>query len=176
MVPKKGVDVLISAMAIVLENVPGARLVIAGDGPERLRLESQANDLGISGSVQFAGHLDATGVENALATAWVQAVPSVWEEPFGLVAAESMMRGTAVVASRSGGLTEQVVEGETGYLVPPGDAGALAHAIGRVLVDRKHAENLGRLGRQIALANFTHSRHVDGVLGIFEKVLRKESS
>ncbi len=129
LVSKKGVDVLISAMAIVLGNIPGARLLIAGDGPERRRLESQANDLGISGSVQFTGHLDATGTENALAAAWVQAVPSVWEEPFGLVAAESMMRGTAVVASRAGGLTEQVVEGETGYLVPPGDAGALAHAI-----------------------------------------------
>jgi glycosyltransferase involved in cell wall biosynthesis len=175
LVPKKGVDVLISAMAIVLGNIPGARLLIAGDGPERRRLENQANDLGIGESVQFAGHLDTAGMENALAAAWVQAVPSVWEEPFGLVAAESMMRGTAVVASRAGGLTEQVVEGETGYLVPPGDASALAHAIGRVLVYREHAESLGRHGRQRALANFTHSRHVEGVLGIFEKVLEKKS-
>ena len=79
-------------------------------------------------------------MERALGTAWVQAVPSVWEEPFGLVAAEAMMRGTATVTSRIGGLTEFGVEGDTGYSVPAGDATALAEALRRIVTDRRLAE------------------------------------
>ena len=168
LVPKKGVDVLLSAMAIVHERLPETRLLIIGDGPERNRLEHLANKLGIKAAVEFGGHLDATAMEDALACAWVQVVPSLWEEPFGLVAAESMMRGTAVVASNAGGLTEQVIEGETGYLVPPGNANALAVALERVLTDRELAERLGQQGRQEAMAHLTRKHHVDRVLEIFE--------
>jgi len=94
--------VLLSAMAVVHGHLPEARLLIVGDGPERTQLERLANDLGIEAAVDFSGHLDSMAMEDALASAWVQAVPSLWEEPFGLVAAESMMRGTAVVASDAG--------------------------------------------------------------------------
>ena len=172
LVPKKGVDVLLSAVAIVHERLPETRLLIIGDGPERNRLEHLASKLGIKAVVDFGGHLDSMAMENALASAWVQVVPSLWEEPFGLVAAESMMRGTAVVASNAGGLTEQVIEGETGYLVPPGNAKSLAGALERLLTDRELAERLGRQGRQEAMAHLTRKHHVDHVLEIFE-TLRK---
>jgi glycosyltransferase involved in cell wall biosynthesis len=174
LVPKKGVDVLLSAMAVVHGQLPEARLLIAGDGPERTRLECLANDLGIEAVVDFSGHLDSMAMEDALASAWVQAVPSLWEEPFGLVAAESMMRGTAVVASNAGGLTEQVIDGKTGYLVPPGNANSLARALERILTDREHAELLGQRGHQEAIAHFTRKQYVDRVLDIFETLQKKE--
>lgn len=170
LVPKKGVDVLLAALATLRGQVPEARLLIAGDGPERPRLERMASALGISGAVQFLGHLDAAALEQALAAAWVQAVPSRWEEPFGLVAAEAMMRGTAVVVSDAGGLTEQVVEGETGYRVPPGDPLALAGALAPILADRDHAERLGAQGRRHALAHFTFDTYMNRVLEILEEV------
>lgn len=170
LVPKKGVDTLLAALATLRERVPEVRLVIAGDGPERSRLELMANTLGVDGAVDFLGHLDAAGLEQAMAPAWVQAVPSRWEEPFGLVAAEAMMRGTAVVVSDAGGLPEQVVEGETGYRVPPGEALSLAGALGRILADRDHAERLGAQGRRHALAQFTFDAYMDRLLQILEGV------
>ncbi len=172
LVPKKGVDVLLRAMVAVRARVPDAVLVVAGDGPERSRLEAFGRSLGIDGAVKFLGHLDRDRVEDALSTVWVQAVPSIWEEPFGLVAAEAMMRGTAVVATDSGGLCEQVVDGETGLLVPAGDVRGLADALERMLRDRALAERLGAAGRQRALGCFTEDRHVDRLVELYEEVRR----
>lgn len=168
---KKGVDVLLEAMVLLAGRVPGVRLLVAGDGPERARLEDQARRTGIASAVAFLGHLDPAALHRALAPAWVQAVPSRWEEPFGLVAAEAMMRGTAVVASDAGGLTEQVQEGETGYLVPSADAAALAVTLERVLSDRDLAERLGARGRDYALANFAFEVYTDRMIRVFEQVI-----
>jgi len=170
LVKKKGVDVLLAATAELLRRVPSVRLVVVGDGPERALLEALAASLRIDHAVEFVGHVDRATAEQILDVCWLQAVPSVWEEPFGLVAAEAMMRGTAVVASGSGGLTEQVVDGETGYLVPPGDASALAHALERVVVDRDLAERLGDAGRRRALAELTEDRYVDRILAIYARM------
>jgi glycosyltransferase involved in cell wall biosynthesis len=178
LVPKKGVDVLLHAMVLLRKRVPEVRLIVAGDGPERIGLERLAAELGIGGAVDFLGHLAQEQAEHALGAAWVQAVPSRWEEPFGLVAAEAMMRGTAVVASESGGLAEQVEPGATGYLAPAGDAGAgatgylapagdagaLARALEQVVRDRDLAERMGASARVRALAELTIDRHVDRVV------------
>jgi glycosyltransferase involved in cell wall biosynthesis len=168
LVPKKGVDVLLDAMAQVRRRVPEARLLIAGDGPERSRLEHQARRLGIAPAVEFLGHLDQAAMQRALEPAWLQAVPSRWEEPFGLVAAEAMMRGTAALVSNAGGLPEQVLEGETGYRVPAGDAPALADAMAGVLADRERAERLGARAREHALTHFTFEAYTDRLEQLLE--------
>ncbi len=108
-------------------------------------------------------------MEDAFSTAWVQAAPSTWEEPFGLVAAEGMMRGTAVVTTDSGGLAEQVDPGVTGLTTPAGDVDALAAALRSILSDRDKAEAMGRAGRERALAHFTD----DAVLDRFEDIYRE---
>lgn len=172
LVPKKGVDVLLHAMALLRERVPEARLIVAGDGPERVTLERLAAGLGMRQAVDFRGHLPQDEMERTLGNAWVQAVPSRWEEPFGLVAAEAMMRGTAVVASERGGLAEQVAPGTTGYLAPAGDAHALARALEQVLRDRDVAERLGAAARELALAELTIDRHVDRVVSAYAECRR----
>ncbi|HSG47807.1 MAG TPA: glycosyltransferase, partial [Longimicrobiales bacterium] len=91
----KGVDVLLRAHAEVLRSVPAARLLVAGDGPDRGSLEALARTLGLGPSVSFTGHLERSRMEAEFEPAWVQAVPSVWEEPFGNVVTEAMMRGNA---------------------------------------------------------------------------------
>jgi glycosyltransferase involved in cell wall biosynthesis len=174
LIAKKGVDVLLRAWSSVARRIPSARLVVAGDGPERGALEALAIELGVRGSVHFTGHLDSASLEHALATAWVQAVPSIWEEPFGLVAAEAMMRGTAVVATGGGGLDEQVVEGVTGELVAAGDASALAAALELVLLDRVLAERLGAAGRERALAELSEDRHVERMLDLYGELTTRD--
>lgn len=93
------------------------------------------------------------------ARAAVCAVPSVWEEPFGLVAVEALAAGRPVVASRTGGLARIVADGETGLLVPPGDAGALAvRPLARALDDPAARARLGAAGRAHALAEYAAAR------------------
>ena len=176
LVRKKGVDVLLRAMALLRERVPGVRLVVVGDGPERVALEGLAAELGMREAVDFLGHLAQDAMERALAGVWAQAVPSRWEEPFGLVAAEAMMRGTAVAASASGGLTEQVAQGETGFLAPPGDAPALAAALERIVRDRDFAEQLGAAARTRALADLTFDRHVDRIVDLYRALVPPRTS
>ena len=173
---KKGVDVLLEAMAQVVQELPSARLLLAGDGPERRRLEDTARKLGLSAAAMFLGHVPREALEAILGGAWVQAVPSRWEEPFGLVVAEAMMRGTAVVATDAGGPRELVREGLTGLRVPAGDAGALARALLRVLRDREIAERLGADGRVIALAELTEDRAVERFITLYERLREQAPS
>jgi glycosyltransferase involved in cell wall biosynthesis len=173
LVPKKGVDVLLRAMAQVIATLPEARLLLAGDGPERPELEHLIAALGLQPYVSLLGHRPRQELETLLAGTWVQVVPSLWEEPFGLVTAEAMMRGTAVVASRSGGLTELVRDGETGFSVPAGDPDALAGALRRILYNRELAERMGKAGRARATAEFSEDRVVERFLELYEQILRK---
>ena len=168
---EKGVDTLLQAMPPVFARVPDARLVVAGDGPEGARLRALAARLGIEDRTRFLGHLPARELDAALTPAWVQVVPSLWHEPFGLVAPEAMMRGTAVVGTAAGGLLESVVDGQTGLLVPIGDAGALAAALVRVLSSRETAEAMGAAGRRRAIERFGESACVDAFLEIYADLL-----
>ena len=170
LVAKKGVDVLLAAMARVVRDLPDARLVVAGDGPERAALEREVDRLGLREHVAMLGHLAPDDLEQALAPVWVQAVPSLWEEPFGMVAAEAMMRGTAVVASDTGGLGELVDDGRTGVKVPVGDAAALAAALLGVLTDAQRAETIGRNAREVAVRQFDEDRYVERIVTIHREL------
>ncbi len=160
LVREKGVAVLLEAFERVRRIVPEARLDMYGTGPEER----------IAAGVRFHGRLAQGELEMRLGSAWVQAVPSVWEEPFGIVAAEAAMRGTAVVASRTGGLREIVVDGETGLLAAPGDAGELAGALGRVVSDRALAERMGAAGRRRAMEHFGHELYVDRWCAFYREI------
>lgn len=171
LVPEKGLDTLLRAFAQILPSVPGARLLVAGDGPERARIQELVDELKLSTDVALLGHVPAAEMDRHFAAAWVQAVPSRWSEPFGLTAVEAMMRGTAVVASGSGGLAEIVRDGETGVLVPPDNVDALASALLRLLGDRDLAERMGMTGREVALRHFSQTTFVDNCLRLYEEML-----
>lgn len=171
LVPEKGVDVLLQAFAIVICGLPEARLMIAGDGPERDKLIELTEKLGITRNVTFLGHLDKGELERRFAQAWVQVVPSRWAEPFGLVAVEAMMRGTAVVASSMGGLREIVQDGETGFLVPPNDPRTLAEKLVTVLSDRTKAESMGWSGREVAETRFSLARQCDQFVSLYQQMV-----
>lgn len=116
------------------------------------------------------GQLADAAMETVLGGGWVHAVPSICAESFGLTAAEAMMRGTAVVASRQGGIAEIVVEGDTGFLVPPGDAPALSHALLAVLRDRELAEQLGRSARDRARRLMSRELWIDRFVRLYQRI------
>lgn len=143
---EKGQTVLIEAMAEVIKQAPDAVLLLVGDGPDRAMLEQKAASLGVADNVVWTGQRSADEVYRLYAIMDVVAVPSLFEG-FGLVAAEAMAAGKPVVASDVDGLAEVVAAGETGLLVPPGDAESLAAALVRLLGDARLAEQFGRAGR-----------------------------
>ena len=168
--PEKGVDTLLHAFAKVKDAVPEAKLLIAGDGPQAAALRRLSADLGLTDSVDFLGQLSQEALERRFDAAWAQVVPSLWDEPFGVVAIEAMMRGTAVVASNGGGLRDIVRQNSTGLLVLPGDVAALADAIRDLITDRALCERMGATGRQVALAEYSAQAYADRFVGFYSQV------
>ncbi|MGH7790789.1 MAG: glycosyltransferase family 4 protein [Thermodesulfobacteriota bacterium] len=170
LVREKGIDVLLNAFANVVKQIPWAKLLIAGDGPERGSLTILISSLGLSHNVIMLGHRSRQELERLFDGAWVQAVPSLWAEPFGLVAVEAMMRGTPVIASRSGGLVDIVQDGKTGFLIPPGNVDLLTEALLKLLSNRELAEKMGRAGHDVAIAQFSEATFVDKIIHLYESI------
>jgi glycosyltransferase involved in cell wall biosynthesis len=125
-VPVKGFDVLVAALRPLADAVSSARLVLIGDGPQREELRIAARDLGVGGRVLVTGV--TSDIAGWLAAADVLAAPSR-NEGMGRAIVEAMALGLPVVAAEVGGIPAVVAEGETGWLVPPGDSLALAAAL-----------------------------------------------
>jgi len=171
LVPEKGVEWLLEAFGETVQRIPAASLVIVGDGPLRAALEARARDLGIAERVTFSGHLPRPESQRLLERAWVQVVPSLWAEPFGLVAAEALMRATPVIASDVGGPREIVEHGRTGWIVPTGDVSALSNALATALSDHDRTRELGRAGRVDARDRFDQDRWISRYLEIYSELL-----
>ena len=151
LIPIKGHIVLLRAFAAARERIPGLHLDIAGRGPLEPALKALARELGIEDSVHFLGYVSP--VQAAIERAAVVVVPSMGEG-FGMVALEAMERSRPVIAAEIGGLGELVQDGETGVLVPPGEAEPLCEAIVRVAGDLDLARRMGEAGRRRALSRF----------------------
>jgi glycosyltransferase involved in cell wall biosynthesis len=136
---EKALEVMLDAHAQLLQRVPDAHLVIAGDGPCRPALESQINRLGIAANVHLLGRRD--DVDQILRHVDVGALSSDWEGS-PLFVFECKAARVPVVATAVGGVTELVESGRTGLLVPPRDPHSLAGAIEQVLTDRALSERL----------------------------------
>lgn len=168
----KGFDVLVDAFAAVRAERPDARLVIAGDGAERLALVERAAALGLADAVELPGWVEPDAVPGLLARAALVVVPSRWREAFGLVALQAALAARPVVATRVGGLAEVVADGETGVLVPNEDVDALADAIVRVLADPDEARATGERARERALARFSWQAHLDAYDALYARLAR----
>ncbi|MBN2432594.1 MAG: glycosyltransferase family 4 protein [Acidobacteria bacterium] len=152
LVPRKCHSVLLDAWPAVRARVPAARLLVAGDGPLRARLEQQAVDLSLTGSVIFLGQV--ADIRDVLASLDVLVLPSR-KEGLGVSILEGMAMGVPVVASAVGGIPDAVRDGVNGFLVPPEEPAALAERLADVLTDPALAGRFGRAGREIVCAEFT---------------------
>lgn len=158
---RKGHAVLLEACA----RVPGARLVLAGDGPERERLEARAAELGAD--VTFLGAVGHDRVAGLYAEADVFCLPS-FAEGVPTVLMEAMAMEVPVVATAIMGVPELVEDGRSGLLVPPARADRLAEALIRILDDPELARRLGRAGREKVLADYERG----GAVAALHAVLR----
>jgi len=151
----KGFDLLLEAFAVA--NLPsGTRLVIGGAGAVRSSLERRARELALGDRLHLTGRLGADEVAAHMASAAVVVVPSR-KEAFGLVVLEAWRAGAPVIVTSHGGPADLVTDGETGLVVDPEDADALARALELMVRDRATAERLREAGR-VAVRAFTWSR------------------
>jgi len=129
--PGKGVELLLQALPAVLRTFPKLKLVIFGEGFLKNNLGVMSKKYAKS-RIKFAGHVSHKRLLGEYASSLATVMPSVWPEPFGRIALESISKGTPVVATRAGGLTEIVEDGRTGFLCRP-TATELSRAIIKVI-------------------------------------------
>jgi glycosyltransferase involved in cell wall biosynthesis len=152
---EKGVDVLIEAMALL----PDARLDIAGDGPACPALESLSVRVA-PGRVRFHGHLGREELQRLTRESSMAVLPARWYENQPLSVLEAFASGVPVVATDLGGLPEIVRPGETGELVAPNDAPALAAAVGALLADPERCFEMGVKARAVVEHRFCPEVHL----------------
>ncbi|HEX9444992.1 MAG TPA: glycosyltransferase family 4 protein [Candidatus Binatia bacterium] len=171
LVPEKGIDLLLDTFAAEKEG--GWRLLIAGEGDAEYagqlsrRVRPESRD-----SIRFLGWVDPgeffSGID-------VLIVPSRWQEPLPRVVLEAYSYGVPVIASRRGGIPEQVGDGRTGFLFDPDDPSALGEIVERVLKDRSLAGGLGQNALRHAREN-TSERMVHAYLDVYRAVLESAGS
>jgi glycosyltransferase involved in cell wall biosynthesis len=165
--PVKGVRYLVEAMPRVRAAVPDATAVIVGDGPEREELQTRAAVLGLNGAVRWLGL--RADVPEIMGLSTVVVLPSL-NEGMGRVVVEAFAAGRPVVGSRVSGIQDLIKDGESGFLVPPGDPPAIAEAVIRCLRDPDAVLTMGRAGRQAAEA-FSAPRMVAKIESLYARLL-----
>jgi len=177
LVPRKGQDVLIRALADVRRRVPDAALLIAGDGPDRPALEQLAA-AAPRGSVVFAGEVPPDDLPGVYAAGDVFAMPCrsrfgrLEVEGLGIVFLEAAACGKPVVAGRSGGAPEAVVDGRTGLVVEGSEPKAVAIALARLLAGPAEAATMGAAGRARIQAEFTWEASAATLVEVLRRAAR----
>ncbi|MGF1550002.1 MAG: glycosyltransferase family 4 protein [Sphingomonadaceae bacterium] len=169
LIPDKGFDILLAAFAIVLRSHSGARLVIAGEGPDREILQAEAKTLGIESAIEFPGWIRPGDVHAAISASAMLVVPSRWQEPFGLVALEAAEAARPCIATRVGELPAIIVEGETGLVVPSEDPEAMAAAVARLLDHPEEAAAMGKKARARSRQEYGFERMIDRYVDVYER-------
>ena len=173
LVPKRGHDVLLRAVARLRDRIPEVRLVLVGRGEGRPVLESLVRELGLEKTVLFAGYRGAD-LAAVLAAIDCFVLLGVGSEETCRAVLEAMAVAKPVVAARVGAIPEIVVDGETGWLVDPTPE-AVAAALEATLRDRGRARELGEAGRHRVEALFTPDRRAALVEGVYAQVVAKEA-
>ncbi len=170
----KGHDELLEALPAVAREVPDARLVIAGGGDDRSRLEAKAAALGVADQVFFTGFVSEATLAVLYERAALLAMPSRGEG-FGLVYLEAMRAGRPCLAARGTAAAEVVVDGETGLLVNPEDGQELAAALAQLLGAPEIGRRMGAAGKIRWERDFSYARFRDRLTGHLDRLAGSRS-
>lgn len=165
----KGLFELLAAFELLARDDPDVELVIVGDGDARADLERAAAEAGVGRRARFAGYLDGPELAETFRSARVLALPSQ-SDNLPLVALEAMASGVAVVATRVGAIPELIRDGESGFLVDPGDTSDLAAKLGRLTSDPDLARRLGAAGRSLVESEYTWDMQADKTDAVLREV------
>ncbi|HEX2188502.1 MAG TPA: glycosyltransferase [Longimicrobiaceae bacterium] len=176
LVERKGVHVLLDALAS-LEPARRPLLRVVGDGPEREPLAARARLLGLGERAVFEGFVSSAELAERFARCDAFVLPAVVDakgdtEGLGVVLLEAMVNAKPVIASAAGGIVDVVRDGRSGWLVPPGDAAALAAAVRACMDDPERRRRYGLQGREDAAAGFSWPVIVDRLAGLYQEVVR----
>lgn len=168
LIPHKGLQLAIEALS--MGSLPSWRLLVVGTGPDEANAKLLAKRRGIGDRVTFLGRRDADEVERIVSACDALVLPSSMEGlPYVIL--EAMACGKPVVSTRAYGIPEAVVDGETGFLVDPGNVGELARALRSVIADRALRARLGRAGRVRFEEHFTLERQLAVMSSLYREVL-----
>lgn len=165
--PEKGVDDLVRAM----QKVPGHRLVIAGDGPQRPELEHLTASLNLT-NVTFVGHLAANERDRLITESRFTVLPSHAYETLGKTILESYALGRTVIATDLGSRREFVQDGETGLLYR--GVNQLAESMQLLVAQPELAANMGRAAWELVRRNFTPEQHYQKLMGLYERLIQSK--
>ncbi len=168
--PEKGLKYLLQAMAEVVREQPRVRLLLAGDGPDRERLEKLAGRLGLDERVEFLGEIPHEQVPQVLARLDLFAMPSTYEG-FGVAALEAEAMEVPVVASAVYGIPDVVADGDTGLLVPPKNVGALTQALLQLATDEERRRQMGQAGRAFVVEHYSWKDNAAQMEALYEEML-----
>ncbi len=180
LVPRKGIDNVIQALAHLPPTLPARLLVVGGDTavpdeartPELARLRRVAEAAGIADRVVFTGHRERDQLRTYYSAADVF-VTTPWYEPFGITPLEAMACGTPVIGSAVGGIKHSVADGVTGFLVPPRDPAALAARLVALHANPDLARAMGRAGIARARSLFTWERVARELADVYAGLCRQ---
>lgn len=178
LVPHKGQDIALRALAVLACEFPDLRLLLVGEGHHRQRLEALARDLGVAERVVFAGMLTDDEIAEAYATATLYLGLSridneINVEGFGISFIEAAASGVPSVAGDSGGVRSAVRDGETGLVVPPTDVEAVTDALRLLLTDSDRRKTMGAAARRAAETHYTWDRVAKQTQDFARSVLQK---
>jgi len=165
---EKGIDTLLEAVV-----GSGVDTRIVGDGPEMKRLSGDLLEKGVT-NVSFLGYQQGEKLRDLMRGAMFIVVPSEWYENASMTVLESMAYGKAVIASRIGGIPEQIVDGETGLLFEAGNIQQLRDAILSLVSDKTRRIEMGRAGRARLESRFSLDRHCQSLLKVYQAAINKE--
>jgi glycosyltransferase involved in cell wall biosynthesis len=164
----KGLEYLLNAAAALRREFPGLRVEIAGSGPQRAKLEQMVEQMELKGHVEFLGWVHEL---SSVLPRWdIFVMPSL-EEGFGISALDAMAAGLPVVASSVGGVPELVVDGETGWLVPPGDAEALASRLRLLLCNPELRISVGAAAHAHVRDHFNAAQMTGNFARLYDELL-----
>jgi len=179
LVERKGVEVLLHALA-ALDARPLASLTIVGEGTREGKIRATIEALGLGGRVKLTGRLSERELAAAYERADLFVLPAVIDakgdtEGLGVVLLEALRFGVPVIGSRVGGIPDIVIDGETGWLVPPGDVRALATAIQAALGDSQEADRRVAMGQKHVERCFSLTRVVGDMIECYEDAIAGRS-
>lgn len=168
LIPIKGHDLLIRAVAAIARDFPKLWLDIIGEGRERARLEALSRELEIQERIRFRGRCSRREVAAAMRECTIFVLPSRYEG-LGCVYLEAMSAGKAVIGCRGQGIAEVIRHGANGFLVGPDNERELTLALGMLLRDEPLRNNLGRAARDTVLERFTLAEQAEQLLRIYRE-------
>lgn len=171
LIPIKGLDLLLKALAAIKTDHPHVRCRIIGEGPERIHLKELARALLIDDRVEFLGRRPRSEVAAAMKQCALFALPS-WYEGLGCVYLEAMAAGRPAVACRGQGIDEIIRHKENGWLVEPQECDGLTAGLRQLLSDMVLRENIGRNARETILRNHTLTHQATQLLAIYRESLQ----